>query len=71
MQMRVAMWHRLAQSQSPMFGVPKHVMTFDSDLGDDDRILHALLEAREQASEDERRQPCRTLRILVGFKPNA
>ncbi|KLO15043.1 S-adenosyl-L-methionine-dependent methyltransferase [Schizopora paradoxa] len=69
MQTRAAIWQSLLATQSSAWKLPTPGFLGKAELNDEDRLYQSLLEAQLHVSEEELRQPCRTLRVFVGYNP--
>lgn len=70
MQTRAALWERMTLSDSPEFKLPVHMGQMSrAELNDEEVVYRAVLDAQKLAPRDELRQPCRTLRIFIGYNP--
>lgn len=65
MQARVSLWCSLAELGWP---VPPREPLSKAELVEEERLHHAMLEARRYASEDDLQTYCRSVRSFVGSK---
>ncbi|KAG2149593.1 hypothetical protein BD769DRAFT_344875 [Suillus cothurnatus] len=65
MQARISLWCSLAELG---WSVPPREAMSKAELVEEERLYRAMLEARRFASEEDLYTPCRSVRILVGYK---
>jgi len=65
MQTRVSLWASLV---SFGWSIPKREPLSKAELIEEERIRQAMLEARRMISADDFQSPCRTTRVLIGYK---
>ncbi|KAF9074835.1 hypothetical protein BDP27DRAFT_1316051 [Rhodocollybia butyracea] len=67
MQSRVSLWCSLSDIGWPL---PVREPLTKAELIEEERMREAMLEARRSASLEDQQLPCRSVRVLVGFKPS-
>jgi len=65
MQARVSLWASLTGLGWPQ---PQREPLSKAELIEEERVRQAMLEARQFASAEDLQTPCRTSRVLVGYK---
>jgi hypothetical protein len=65
MQARVSLWASLTGFGWPL---PQREPLTKAELIEEERVRQAMLEARQFASAEDLQIPCRTSRVLVGYK---
>lgn len=63
--MRVSMWHILTDHG---WELPRRDALTKAEYLEEQRFRRAIIEAQQQAKEDDMRRPCRSVRLLVGQK---
>ncbi|KAE9398462.1 hypothetical protein BT96DRAFT_965928 [Gymnopus androsaceus JB14] len=66
MQLRVSLWCSVKDIGWPL--PPREPLT-KAELIEEERMREAMLEARRNATFEDQQLPCRSVRVLVGFKP--
>ncbi|EGN93139.1 hypothetical protein SERLA73DRAFT_190006 [Serpula lacrymans var. lacrymans S7.3] len=64
MQARISLWYSLSQFGWP---IPSRSLS-KAELVEEQRLYQAMSEARRTASEEDLKMPCRSVRMLVGYK---
>jgi hypothetical protein len=65
MQIRVALWASLVNFGWP---TPKREPLSKAELIEEERVRQAMVEARKLATPEDFQTPCRTTRVLIGYK---
>lgn len=65
MHMRVSMWHLLTNHG---WELPRRDALSKAEYLEEQRFRRAMIEAHQQAKEDDMRRPSRSVRLLVGQK---
>ncbi|KAI0702334.1 hypothetical protein BC835DRAFT_1263900 [Cytidiella melzeri] len=65
MGIRLSFWHSLLRRG---WGLPAQTPLSGAEIGAEDKLRQAILEARKNATEEEFHTPVRTLRLLIGVK---
>ena len=65
MGIRLSFWHALLRCG---WELPKHTPLSGAELGEEDKLRQAILEARKDATEEEFNTPVRSIRLLIGMK---
>ena len=66
MQHRLSLWSSVLDMGWPL---PTREPLSKAELIEEERLREAMLEARKSASPEDLEQPCRSFRVLVGYKP--